>query len=151
MSYISKIREKVGHDPIISVGATVLVFNNKNELLLNLRSDTNTWGIPGGGKEIYETLEECAIRELKEETNLDVNDLKLVTVLSGKEYYFKYPNDDEVDCVITLYQVNNYNGELKVNDGESKKLKFFSLDNLPELESRAKAIIDKIKDGIIKL
>ena len=151
MSYISKIREKVGHDPIISVGATVLVFNNKNELLLNLRSDTNTWGIPGGGKEINETLEECAIRELKEETNLDVNDLKLVTVLSGKEYYFKYPNDDEVDCVITLYQVNNYNGDLKINDGESKVLKFFSLNDLPLLESRAKAIIDKIIDGIIKL
>ena len=151
MSYISKIREKVGHDPIISVGATVLVFNNKNELLLNLRSDTNTWGIPGGGKEINETLEECAIRELKEETNLDISDLKLVTVLSGKEYYFKYPNDDEVDCVITLYQVNNYNGDLKINDGESKVLKFFSLNDLPLLESRAKAIIDKIKDGIIKL
>ena len=151
MSYISKIREKVGHDPIISVGATVLVFNNKNELLLNLRSDTNTWGIPGGGKEINETLEECAIRELKEETNLDISDLKLVTVLSGKEYYFKYPNDDEVDCVITLYQVNNYNGDLKINDGESKVLKFFSLNDLPLLESRAKAIIDKIKDGIINL
>ncbi len=151
MSYISKIREKVGHDPIISVGATVLVFNNKNELLLNLRSDTNTWGIPGGGKEINETLEECAIRELKEETNLDVNDLELVTVLSGKEYYFKYPNEDEVDCVITLYQVKGYNGTLNINDGESKVLKFFSLNDLPELESRAKAIIDKIKSGIIKL
>lgn len=69
------IRKKVGHDPIIYAGATILVFNNNNELLLNLRSDTLDWGIPGGGKELNETLEECAIRELKEETNLDVNDL----------------------------------------------------------------------------
>ena len=124
---------------------------DKNELLLNLRSDTNTWGIPGGGKEINETLEECAIRELKEETNLDIGDLKLVTVLSGKEYYFKYPNEDELDCVIALYKVSNYAGELKINDGESRDLKFFPLDKLPELESRAKAIIDKIKSGIIEL
>lgn len=151
MSYISKIREKVGHDPIINVGATILIFNTNNELLLNLRSDTNTWGIPGGGKELNETLEECAIRELKEETNLDINDLELVTVLSGKEYYFKYPNADEVDCVIALYQVKNYSGKLNINDGESKTLEFFSLDNLPELESRAKAIIDKIKKGEIKI
>ncbi len=151
MSYIMDMRNKVGHAPIINVGATVLVFNENKELLLNLRSDTNDWGIPGGGKELNETLEECAIRELKEETNLDTNDLELVTVLSGNEYYYKYPNDDEVDCVIALYQVKNYSGELKINDGESKRLEFFSLDNLPELESRAKAIIDKIKNGIIKL
>ena len=145
MSYIMDMRSKVGHEPIINVGATVLVFNENKELLLNLRSDTNDWGIPGGGKELNETLEKCAIRELKEETNLDINDLELVTVLSGKEYYYKYPNGDEVDCVIALYQVKNYKGDLKINDGESKKLQFFSLDNLPQLESRAKAIIDKIK------
>ena len=145
------LREKVGHDPLIGVGATILVFNNKNELLLNLRSDTNNWGIPGGSKELNETLEECAIRELKEETNINVNDLELITVLSGNEYYFKYPNEDELDCVIVLYKVSDYDGELNINDGESKKLEFFSLDNMPELESRAKAIIDKIKGGIIKL
>ncbi len=151
MSYIMNMRSKVGHEPIINVGSTILVFNKNKEILLNLRSDTNDWGIPGGGKELNETLEECAIRELKEETNLDASDLELVTVLSGNEYYYKYPNDDEVDCVIVLYQVKNYSGELKINDGESNKLKFFSLDNLPELESRAKAIIDKINSGKIKL
>ncbi len=151
MNYIMELRKKVGHSPIISVGATVLVFNSKNELLLNLRSDTNTWGIPGGSKEINETIEECAIRELKEETNLEVDNLELVTVLSGKEYFFKYPNGDEVDCVITLYKVQNYSGDLKINDEESTKLQFFSLNNLPELESRAKAIIDKIKNCDIKL
>ena len=151
MGYIMNLREIVGHSPLIGVGATTLVFNNKNELLLNLRSDTNTWGIPGGSKELNETLEECAIRELKEETNINVNDLELIAVLSSKEYYFKYPNEDELDCVIVLYKVSNYEGELNINDGESKELKFFSLDNLPELESRAKAIIDKIKVGIIKL
>lgn len=151
MGYIMNLREIVGHSPLIGVGATTLVFNNENELLLNLRGDTNTWGIPGGSKELNETLEECAVRELKEETNINVNDLELITVLSGKEYYFKYPNEDELDCVIALYKVLNYEGKLNINDGESKQLKFFSLDNLPELESRAKTMIDKIKSGIIKL
>lgn len=151
MGYIMNLREIVGHSPLIGVGATTLVYNNENELLLNLRGDTNTWGIPGGSKELNETLEECAVRELKEETNINVNDLELITVLSGKEYYFKYPNEDELDCVIALYKVLNYEGKLNINDGESKQLKFFSLDNLPELESRAKTMIDKIKSGIIKL
>ncbi|MBR3490479.1 MAG: NUDIX hydrolase [Bacilli bacterium] len=151
MGYIKKLRKKIGHDPIINVGATVLVFNEKNEVLLNLRSDTNNWGIPGGSKELKETLKECAIRELKEETNLDTSDLELVMILSGKDYYYKYPNEDEVDCVIALYQVKNYSGKLYINDGESTKLQFFSLDNLPELESRAERIFDGIKSGTIKL
>lgn len=64
-------------------------------------------GIPGGSKELNETLEECAIRELKEETNINIHDLELITVLSGNEYYFKYPNADETDCVIALYKVLN--------------------------------------------
>ena len=75
----------------------------------------------------------------------------MITVLSGKEYYFKYPNEDELDCVIALYKVLNYEGELHINDGESKQLEFFPLDDLPELESRAYAIIEKIKSGMIKL
>lgn len=145
------MRKKVGHEPIINVGATVLVFNENNELLLNLRSDFLCWGIPGGGKELKETLEECAIRELKEETNINAKDLKFLAVLSGPEYFMKYPNEDEVDCVITLYKVENYSGSLKINDDESLKLKFFPLDNLPKLDNNAARIIDKIKSGEIKL
>ena len=151
MSYISDIRKNVGHAPIIYVGATVLVFNEKGELLLNHRSDTADWGIPGGGKEIGETLEECAVRELREETNLETSALELVTVLSGREYWFTYPNGDEVDGVIALYCVKSYAGRLGINDGESTELRFFPLSELPVLESRAKAIIDRIKSGEIKL
>ena len=145
------LRKFVGHNPLIGVGATTLVFNSNKELLLNLRSDTNTWGLPGGSMELYETIEETAIRELKEETNLDVHDLKLVTVLSGDDYYFEYPNGDKMCTVIVLFKVLDYDGELKVNDNESKKLAFFPLGNLPNLESRAEKIIDKIKKGEIKL
>ncbi len=151
MGYISEIRSKVGHDPIIGVGTTVLIFNDKDELLLNLRSDTGDWGIPGGLKELNETIEECAVREIKEETNLEINDLKLLAVLSGPDYYFKYPNDDELDCVIVLFKATNYKGDLKINDGESTKLEFFPLNNMPQLESRAQKIIDKIVSGEIEV
>jgi len=53
--------------------------------------------------------------------------------------------------VIVLFKVLNYNREIKVSDNESKQLKFFSLDALPNMESRAKTIVDKIKKGIIKI
>ena len=128
-----------------------MVFNDKNEILLNLRSDTNTWGIPGGSMELHETIEDTAVRELKEETGISADRLELIAVLSGDEYYFEYPNGDKICSVIVLFKVLNYTGEIKVSDNESKQLNFFSLDALPNMESRAKVIIDKINKGQIKL
>ena len=151
MGYIMALRKHIGHDPLIGVGATTLVFNDKNELLLNLRTDTNTWGIPGGSMELYETIEETAIRELKEEAGICADDLQLVTVLSGKDYYFEYPNGDKMCTVIVLFKVLHYTGTIKVSDNESKALKFFSLTALPVLESRAAKIIEKILDNTINL
>lgn len=149
--YIMNLRKYIGHDGLIGVGATTLVFNDKKELLLNLRTDTGTWGIPGGSMELYETIEETAIRELKEETGICADELELVTVLSGKEFYFEYPNGDKLCTVIILFKVLNYTGTLKVSDNESKALKFFPLTNLPVMESRAERIIRKILDRTIKI
>ena len=151
MGYIMNLRKHMGHDPLIGIGATTLVFNEKQELLLNLRADTNTWGIPGGSMELYETIEETAIRELKEETGICADQLELVTVLSGKDYYFEYPNGDKMCTVIVLFKVLNYSGTLKVSDKESKELAFFPLTNLPVMESRAERIIQKLLDNTIKI
>ena len=151
MGYIMNLRKYVGHEPLIGLGATTMVFNERNEILLNLRSDTNTWGIPGGSMELHETIEETAVRELKEEAGISADKLELVAVLSGDEYYFEYPNGDKMCTVIVLFKVLNYTGEIRVSDNESKQLKFFSLDALPNMESRAKTIVDKIKKGIIKI
>lgn len=150
MGYISNLR-KYFNDTLIGIGATALVFNKDNELLLNLRTDTNSWGIPGGSMELYETIEETAVRELKEETGINAKQLQLLSVLSGEDYYFEYPNGDKLWTVIVLFKVENYTGEIKASDNESKQLRFFPLDNLPNLESRAKALIEKIKSGEIKV
>lgn len=151
MGYIMDLRKFVGHDTLIGVGATTLVFNKKNEILLNLRKDTNTWGIPGGAMELYEDIRETAIRELREEAGISAKSLELVDVLSGKDYYFEYPNGDKMCTVIVLFKVTNYSGKIKVSDDESIKLEFFSLNNLPKMESRAKFILENIKSGKIKI
>lgn len=151
MGYIAELRKLVGHSPIIGVGATTLVFNEKNEILLNLRSDTGTWGIPGGSMELHENIRETAIRELREEAGITAENLELVDVLSGEDYYFEYPNGDKMCCVIVLFKVLNYSGEIKISDNESRALKFFPLNDLPETESRAKAILDKIRSGKITI
>lgn len=150
MSYISDLRKHVGHEPLINIGATVIVMNDKKEILLNLRSDTNTWGIIGGGMELGESLEETAARELKEEANLTAERFELIDLLSGKDLYFKYPNGDETYTVIALYKAMNISGKLKINDEESEKLQYFAFNNLPVLESRAEYVINMLKNKYLK-
>lgn len=132
MSYIKKLREFVGHSPILTAGVGILVFNDKNEVLMQLRTDYNKWGFPGGSMELGESFEETAKRELKEETNLDIITSKMLRVLSGKDTYRKYPNGDELYDITAIFVVKEYNGSLKVNDDESKRLEWFNINNLPE-------------------
>lgn len=111
----------MGHEPIIGLGGTTLVFNNKKELLLNLRKDTNSWGIPGGAMELYENIKDTAIRELKEEAGITAENLELVDVLFGKDYYFEYPNGDKMCTVNVLFKALNYSSTIKVLEDESKE------------------------------
>ena len=143
MSYVSDIRRLVVSMPIVLVGATVIVLNDKGEILLNRRSDTGTWGIPGGSMELGEELEETAARELYEETGLRLKKARLIDVFSGEKCYFKYPNGDETYCIICLYEAIEVEGEIWINDDESTELGFFSFRKLPALESRAAYVIER--------
>lgn len=142
--YIREIRELIGSKPFILIGSTIVVLNDNNEMLFQLRSDTKEWGFPGGAMEIGESLEQTAERELFEETGLRATSFKFVDILSGKNLYFKYPNGDEVYNVICVYLAEGTSGQLAINDGESLDLKYFSVNELPsKLDERAKTIIEK--------
>lgn len=43
--------------------------------------------------------------------------------------------------VIVLYEAIEVEGDLQINDNESKELRYFNLDTMPELESRAESVI----------
>ena len=122
MSYVSDLRKYVGHNPILTAGVGLLVFNNENKVLMQLRTDYNSWGFPGGSMELGESFEDVARRELKEETNLEIDELKLLKILSGKDTYREYPNGDKLYDITAIYVIKKYHGELKVNDDESIEL-----------------------------
>lgn len=149
MGYISELRKLIGSRPIISIGATILVINDDKKILFQHRSDTLDWGLPGGSMELNETLEEVAARELHEETGLVANEFDLIGVFSGPDYYFQYPNGDEIYTVIHLYIAKKVSGILEMKDGESLNLTYFSKNELPDnMEKRTKTLLENLEDKL---
>ena len=117
---------------LLQDGAAAIIVNDKRQILLQSRADNDRWGLPGGCQELGERFEDTVIREVKEETNLDVSEenLELIAIVSGNSRRNEYPNGDVVINNTALYCVKNYSGELKW-DSESKDMRFFDLYNLP--------------------
>lgn len=116
----------------LRAGVAVIILDEKNQVLLQKRADVGLWGIPSGHVEIGETVSEAAIREVKEETNLDVKIKKLIGVYSDRNsQVFTYPNGKIVHFITTCFLAEITGGELKVNSDESLDIKFFGQQNLP--------------------
>ena len=130
--YLKKIREKVGHAPILVPHSVVLLFNEKNEILLEERLDDGYFDFPGGGIDLGETAEDAASRELLEETGLIADELEFFKLYTGEITHYIYANGDEIYGVDSVYICRKYHGELKPQDDEVKALKFYSLNKLPE-------------------
>ncbi len=112
------------------VGLAMFILNEKNEVLLGLRKGkvgNNTWGLPGGKLEKNEDFKDCIVREVKEETNLDIKDLTFVGIT----------NDIMTDInqhYITIYfTTKEYDGEPIVMESDKcEKWEWFSSLELPE-------------------
>ena len=130
--YIQFLRSYVGHQPVQFCGTSVIVENERGEVLLQLRTDNHCWGTAGGAVELGEPVEDAARRELLEETGLTADELEFFGVFSGENQHYTYPNGDEVHVVELAYICRSYHGTLTPQDGEVDDLRFFSIDQMPE-------------------
>lgn len=133
-NYIMDLRKYVGHAPLLQCAGSVIVENEKGEVLLGRRTDNHMWGYSGGSVELGETVEECAKRELFEEMGLEAEELELFMVNSGPEAHYIYPNGDEVYNVEIVYLCRKYHGEIKRQEEEVEEIRFFSTEEMPSME-----------------
>jgi ADP-ribose pyrophosphatase YjhB (NUDIX family) len=121
--------------------AVIVAVIDNGKILLTKREDFEVWCLPGGGVEEGESLAEGAIREVKEETGLDVELTRLVGVYSRM-------GGGMHDVHAVLYAAKPLGGELKTQPNEVIEVAYFPFDQLPDemLFGHKKRIQDALND-----
>ena len=116
------------------VAVTAVVVNDQGELLLQKRSDNDLWGLPGGAMNIGESIGQAVVREVKEETSLDVEPTGVVGIYSDPGHIIAYANGEVRQEFSICFAARLVGGQLAVGDQESTEVRFVrpsELDGLP--------------------
>ncbi|WP_057915688.1 NUDIX hydrolase [Peribacillus muralis] len=149
MGYIEDLRALVGTRALLLTGVTVLVIDQNSRFLMV--QSNKMWKLPGGFIELGESAEEACRREILEETGMNIGNLQLIGVFSGKEYFTKLPNGDEYFPVNIAYVTEDIlSGDLKPDDMEIQNVQFFKWSSFPKnLTERDRHIFQSFIENLI--
>ena len=140
--FIKKVRKVIGHEPMLLPHAVVILFNEQNEILIEVRADDGYLDFPGGTVDMNEEVIMTAKRELFEETGLIADELELFNIYSGEITRYQYTSGDITYGVDVVYICKKYHGELKPQQEEVKELRFMKLSDIKgKLSPRNKQIV----------
>ena len=144
-SYLAGLRARSGNDLLMipSVGAVIL--NDEGKVLLQRSADDGKWYAPGGAIDPDEQPADAIVREIREETNLIVEPVRVLAV--GTSPQFSYPNGHHVQYVGIIFLCRVTGGKLTVADDESLELRYFDPAALPELRADHRAWIEQALGG----
>lgn len=140
--FIKKVRKVIGHEPMLLPHAVVILFNEQNEILIEVRADDGYLDFPGGTVDMNEEVIMTAKRELFEETGLIADELEPFNIYSGEITRYQYTSGDITYGVDVVYICKKYHGELKPQQEEVKELRFMKLSDIKgKLSPRNKQIV----------
>ncbi|RDW14940.1 NUDIX domain-containing protein, partial [Oceanobacillus chungangensis] len=104
--YYKKIRRKIGTDLIFMPSVAAIIRNDDNDILFQKPHDGEYWSLPAGAIEPGEAPAQALIREVWEETGLRVKPNKLLEIFGGESFRFTYPNGDQVEYSVFVFECN---------------------------------------------
>jgi 8-oxo-dGTP pyrophosphatase MutT (NUDIX family) len=113
-------------------GAQILVTDDQGRVLLQRRADSGNWSAPGGTMDVGETLAQTAVREVREETGLDVEVTGLLGLYTDPRHVIAYSDGEVRQEFVVAFTGRVTGGELQISD-ESTELRWVPLDETPTL------------------
>jgi ADP-ribose pyrophosphatase YjhB (NUDIX family) len=114
------------------VAVTAVVLDDIDRVLMIQRTDNGLWAIPGGAQEVGETSTEAAVREIREETGLDVEVTGLIGIYSDPRHVIAY-DDGEIRQEFSIcFRAHPIGGQLTPSS-ESRQVHWVEPESLADL------------------
>ncbi len=121
----------------------VLIYNQKNEVLLIKNPKfLDRWSVPGGKVNKGEDIEECATREVREETGLEIDNLKFVSIGNSIDHDF-FPKDKHF--VLINYIAKESGGKIKKSH-EVSEYKWFKAKDAIKRDDVSSTVISLLSE-----
>lgn len=122
-------RRDYWHDPAapppnsVPPGAGVFIRDDRGRVLLVRRADSGNWSLPGGMQDIGESITQTAVREVREETGLDVEITGLVGIYTDPAHVMAYDDGEVRQEFVVLFAAGVTGGTEAISE-ESTGLKW---------------------------
>lgn len=135
--FLRELREIIGKRFILVASVTAAIFDERDRMLvvrITGRTD-EFWTFPGGIIEPDERPIEAVVREVQEETGLDVEAGPVIGVFGGPEFRHTYSSGDQAGYVMSTYLCDITGGALQTDGDEIAELRWVGLDDALALPS----------------
>jgi len=112
---------------------TAIVTNPVGELLLIHKTDNDLWALPGGGHDVGESIAETVVREVKEETGVDVEVTGIVGLYTDPRHVMAYDDGEVRQQFSVCFTTRFLGGDLRTSS-ESKEVRWVPPDQLDDLD-----------------
>ena len=153
-AFLAELRRHVGHSLILVPTTVVIVRDDSERILFVHDHDADAWTLPGGILEPDEAPPAAAVREVREETGIEICLTGLIDVIGGPGCETTYRNGDRIAWVATLYAAQAKGGTLLPDGHEIREARFVLPKNIDGLNLRTDArhflsIEQKIAGGVL--
>lgn len=114
-------------------GSGTIIVNNQGKILVGVRTDNRLWSTPGGKCSTGETIESGAIREVKEECNLDVKNIKCYDVHVGAYNNGGKGNEDKM-WISFMFITHSFSGDVIPQKSEMDGFAWLTLNEIKKLD-----------------